>query len=229
MSEAYYWAPPKPSRAVKTVPRRGRNHFSISMTFGDRDGVGGYISKCGSLGEYQTRLLAIAEPDTIDVIEQVGPIPYLDRNNEPHGHYLDQLVLKEGGRRLAISDKPYHRVRDDFCEELRQVRDFGVENGVFDELYLVTEYARDPIDLYNAALIRGFRDADAEVDLRAEEIVSGMVGPQTMRELTDQIGFGYRGFRALVRLIKPGRIRLLSKAEIGFGSVVRRNDMSLAE
>ncbi|OYU77439.1 MAG: hypothetical protein CFE32_05675 [Alphaproteobacteria bacterium PA3] len=229
MSQAYHWAPPKPSRAQKAIPRRGRNHFSVFMTIGDRSGVGGHSSGCGSLGEYHTRIIALAEPDTIDVIEQVGPFPYVDRENVRHGHYLDQLVVKADGRRLAMSDKPYARVKDEFCEELEQVRNFGVENGSFDELYLVTEYARDPIDLHNAALIRGCRDVDEDVDLRAEKVVADMVGKQTMQTLTDLIDFGPQGFRALVRLIRTGRIRLVNKEKIAFSSLVQRHEKAVAE
>lgn len=229
MSEAYHWAPPKPSRAKKAIPRRGRNHFSVSSTIGDRNGVGGYLSKCGSLFEYHTRIIALAEADTIDVIEQVGPFPYVDRGNVRHSHYLDHLVVKADGRRLAISDKPYARVKDEFGEELAQVRNFGVGNGVFDGLFLATEYAHDPIDLNNAALIRGCRDVEEEVDLRAEEVVADMVGQQTMRTLTDLMDFGPQGFRALVRLIRAGRIRLLNKEKIALSSLVQRNDKAVAE
>lgn len=221
-SEAYFWAPPKPSRAKKAIPRRGRNHFSVFMTIGDHDGAGGYVSGCGSLGEYHTKVISLAEPDTIDVIEQVGPFPYQGPDGKTHGHFLDQLVIKADGRRLAMSDKPYANVTEDFCNELSQVRDYGVGRGLFTELFLVTEYARDPIELFNAALQRACRDADGEVDVRTLEVIDAMEEPATLGELTDRIGFGPRSFRALVRCIRPGLIVMLKKEKIDRQTMVSK-------
>lgn len=217
----YRWAPPRPSRAQKAIPKRGRNHFSVFMVIDDEDGGPGVMSGCGSLQEYQSRLLFLAEPDTLDVIEQVGPVPYM-KNGRAHGHYLDQLVVKRDGRRLAFSDKPYAHVTPEFENELKQVQDAGVARGLFNQLYLLTEYGRDPVALHNATLIRGCRDRDAEADARAAEVVAAMTGPMQLRALAGQIGLGPRGFRALVRLIKPGRLRTVNHERIGLDTIVER-------
>lgn len=217
----YRWSPPMASRAKKTIPRRGRNHFSVFMLIGDEEGGPGFISGCGSLGEYHTRLLLLNEPDTVDVIEQVGPFPY-EEDGRVHGHYLDQLAVKSDGRRLAFTDKPYAKVSPEFQAEIAQVREFGVGNGHFNELYLVTEYARDPIALHNAALMRGCRDPEPEADNRAIDIIDEMDGPASLRSLVQLMDLGPPGFRALVRQIRKGNISPLVAERIGLDTMVAR-------
>ena len=217
----YRWSPPFASRAKKKIPRRGRNHFSVFMLIGDEHGEAGFISGCGSLGEYHTRLLLLNEPDTVDVIEQVGPFPY-EEAGQAHGHYLDQLAIKADGRRLAFTDKPYSKVTPEFQAEIHQVREFGVGNGHFNDLYLVTEYARDPIALHNAALMRGCRDPDPEADKRAIEVIVQMREPASLRSLVEMMDLGPPGFRALVRQIRKGAISALVTERIGLDTMVKR-------
>ena len=217
----YRWSPPFASRAKKAIPRRGRNHFSVFMLIGDEGGGPGVMSGCGSLGEYHTRLLLLNEPDTVDVIEQVGPLPY-EEDGQVHGHYLDQLAVKSDGRRLAFTDKPYAKVSPEFQAEIAQVREFGVGSGYFNELYLVTEYARDPIALHNAALMRGCRDPEPEVDHRAIEVIDQMDEPASLRSLVRLIDLGPPGFRALVRQIRKGKISPVVAERIGLDTMVRR-------
>ncbi|WP_157764541.1 hypothetical protein [Rhodobacter sp. CZR27] len=181
MTSAYVWDDPRPSRAAKPVPKSSHGHFVVQMVIHDSDEDPGQISMCGSLGEYRTRLIALAEPDTVDVIEQVGPVPWTDENGKTHGHYIDQIVVKTGNRRLGLTDKPYRKVTPAFEAEIVQVDAAARKAGVIDRLHLVTEYARDPVKLYNADLFRGCRDADPEADALALEVVEALVGAARCR------------------------------------------------
>ena len=226
MSSTYFWDDPRPSRAVKPVPKSGHGHFVVQMVIHDTDEQPGQISMCGSLGEYRTRLIALAEPDTIDVIEQVGPFPWTDEKGERHHHYIDQIVVKNDGRRLGLTDKPYRRVTPAFQAEIAQVDAEARKRGAINRLYLVTEYARDPIKLYNADLFRGCRDADPEADALALAVVTDLSGDVPLQSLVAEINRGPRGFRALVRLIRQGILRLAQEEKIKPTTLVIRGEVS---
>ncbi|MFN4153494.1 MAG: hypothetical protein ACK4HF_02465 [Paracoccaceae bacterium] len=207
---------------MKEIPRSSHGHFVVQMVICDSDEDPGQISRCGSIAEYRTRMLVSAEPDTVDVVEQVGPLRWTDKKNEGHSHYLDHVVHKADGRRLGLTDKPYSRVSDEFGDEIAQVTRDGREKGVIDEVFLVTGYARDPVKLFNAELMRGCRDADAPADAEACAVIEPLEGAATLRALTELVGMGPRGFRALVRKISSGELVLLHDEKIFHDSWVRR-------
>jgi hypothetical protein len=222
MSSEYIWNVPRPSRAQHQIPKSAHGHFVIQMVIHDSDEDPGQISKCGSMGEYQTRMIALAETDTLDVIEQVGPLHHQDGTNEIREHYLDHLVIKDGGKRFGLTDKPTAVVTEDFQGEIVQVREDGRQKNLFNELYLVTEFARDPITLFNAELIRGCRDEEADVDAIAFTVVADVTSKVKLEELVCQVNRGPRGFRALVRLIGSGHLILRKHEKISRESVVVR-------
>jgi hypothetical protein len=222
MSSEYVWNEPMPSRASHPIPKSAHGHFVIQMVIHDSDEDPGQISKCGSMGEYHTRMIALAEPDTVDVIEQVGPLHWQDKKNETRAHFLDHLVIKDGGKRVGLTDKPAALVTENFQAEIAQVREDGRQKKFFNELYLVTEFARDPITLFNAELIRGCRDEEGDVDAIALTVVADVTSKATLDELIRQINRGPRGFRALVRLIGSGHLVLWKHEKISRDSVVVR-------
>lgn len=202
MGNEYEWKEPRPSRAMKAIPRSSHGHFVVRMVIGDDDGGAGQVSRCGSLAEYHTRVIALAESDTIDVVEQVGPLVWLDDNGKRREHYLDHVVVKSSGRKLGLTNKPYRRVTREFGNELARVLKDGQARELIDDLFLVTEHAPDPVIAYNADLMRGCRDADEEADFAAVRVADSITQPTTIKQLVAMIGLGPRGFRALVRMIR---------------------------
>lgn len=225
MSAEYEWKEPLPSRARKEIPRSAHGHFVVQMVIHDSDEDPGQISRCGSLGEYHTRMIALAEPDTIDVVEQVGPLYWIDSKNKRHDHFLDHVVIKADKRKLGLTDKPYRKVHKEFGDEIIQVCRDGQAKGVIDDLFLVTEYGRDPVKLFNAELMRGCRDADTMADTEARAVICAMQEASTIRNLVDLIGMGPRGFRALVRLIRAGVLTMLADEKISHESRVRLSEV----
>lgn len=192
------------------------------MNLHDSDADPGQISLCGSMGEYRTRMIALAECDTIDVVEQVGPFRWTDDKEKRHEHFLDHVVFKKDGRRLGLTDKPYLLVTEEFEQEIKQVLQDGRELNAIDDLFLVTEFARDPIKLHNAELFRGCRDLEPEVDNIAQTVASQIVGEVSLQALVAEINRGPRGFRALVRLIQSEVLRLSNEEKISFSTVVKK-------
>lgn len=217
MSFEYEWKEPRPSRAKKVIPRSSHGHFVTQMVINDAAGDPGQISRCGSIAEYRTRLIALAEQDTVDVVEQVGPFYWVDDKNKRHEHYLDQVIHKADGRKFGITDKPYRRVSEKFGDEIIQVCKDGQARAEFDELFVVTEYGRDPIKLFNADLMRGCRDADLVADSEAQIVVDEHSGVILLSSLVEAMAMGPRGFRALVRLIASGGLEVCEDEKISHG------------
>ena len=198
------------------------------MNLHDCDADPGQMSLCGSLGEYRTRVIALAEADTTDVVEQVGPFYWTDDKNQRHEHFLDHVVFKSDGRRLGLTDKPFLRVTSAFEEEIRQVYEDGRKLDVIDDLFLVTEFARNPIKLHNADLFRGCRDADPDVDIIALTVVSKLAEDMPLKTLVAEINRGPRGFRALVRLIRSGVLQLKIEEKISLETIVLKVQVEYA-
>lgn len=224
MTSIYEWKEPRPSRAKHPIPKSAHGHFVVQMNLHDSDADPGQISLCGSMGEYRTRMIALAESDTIDVVEQVGPLYWTDDKEKRHEHFLDHVVFKKDGRRLGLTDKPYLRVTEEFEKEIQQVLEDGRELDVIDDLFLVTEFARDPIKLHNAELFRGCRDLEPEVDAIALTVASELVGEMSLQALVAEVNRGPRGFRALVRLIQSGVLQLKNEEKISFSTVVQKGE-----
>jgi hypothetical protein len=225
MSDEYEWKEPLPSRAQKEIPRSAHGHFVVQMVIHDSDVDPGRMSCCGSLGEYHTRMIALAQPDTVDVVEQVGPLYWTDNKNKRHDHYLDHVVHKADKRKLGLTDKPYRKVHKEFGDEIAQVCRDGQKRGVIDNLFLVTEYGRDPVKLFNADLMRGCRDADTAADMEALTVASEMQEPSTIQSLVDLIGMGPRGFRAIIRLIRCEVLTMLADEKISHESRVTLSEV----
>ncbi|UOA14971.1 hypothetical protein [Sulfitobacter dubius] len=220
MGTEYKWKDPRPSRAQKAIPRSAHGHFVVQMVIGDCEDDFGQVSRCGSLAEYYTRMIVLAERDTVDVLEQVGPLNWIDEKGRQREHYLDHVVLKLDDRKVGLSNKPFRRVSQDFGDELAQVLQDGQAKKVIDELFLVTEYAHDPVVAYNAELMRACRDADKEADTEASTAAASIDEPTTLAQLTNIIGLGPRGFRALVRMIQAGDLIMKVEEKISHDSLV---------
>ncbi|WP_136685463.1 hypothetical protein [Falsirhodobacter xinxiangensis] len=82
------------------------------------------------------------------------------------------------------------------------------------------EYDIDPIELHNAWLLHGVRRADPEADMRAEDVVDAMSGIVSLSELSDRVGLGPRGTRAVVRLIRTFHLKLVQHEKIEPHSLV---------
>ncbi|MEP2659264.1 MAG: hypothetical protein ABJH07_26420 [Sedimentitalea sp.] len=138
---------------------------------------------------------------------------------------MDHVAYKKDGRRLDLTDKPYLRVTKEFEDEIGQVCEDGQQLDVIDDLFLVTEFARDPVKLHNAELFSGCRDADPEVDIIAQTVTYDLIAKTPIQNLVDEINRGPRGFRAVVRLIWAGVLELQNNEKITHQTVVLRAEV----
>ncbi|GGF71083.1 hypothetical protein GCM10011402_24560 [Paracoccus acridae] len=122
-------------------------------------------------------------------------------------HYFDLLVEQVDGRRIAYPVKPEVRLTPKFMAEIAQVAQQAKMSGFVDDVRLLTDVDLDPIELSNARLTYGMRKPDAEADAAAADVLAGSAGVASLGELTARIGLGARGYRALIRLVRKGRLR----------------------
>ncbi len=93
-----------------------------------------------------------------------------------------------------------------------------------DDVRLITEADLDPVLVHNAKIIAAVREPDPEADGAAWLQVLRMIGARTLRDLTQSICMDARGYRALLRLIRNGRLRVRPGQRISPSILVTRKE-----
>lgn len=210
---------PNASSASRPIAKSSRGHFNghVVADFGP-----GRKIRTESHLELIVLLVLLMRPDIADVVEQLPPISYLDLNGRWKTHSFDFLVTRTDGTRLAIAVKPWQvAVRHDLVSRLARVHAY-MPAGFADGVRLITERHVDPIDKHNAWLLHGARHPEPDVDTAAAAAVEAMAGAMRLCDLADVIGMGGAGMRALVRLIRAGRLRTIMRERITHETVVAK-------
>ncbi|MFC0200363.1 hypothetical protein [Paracoccus rhizosphaerae] len=123
-------------------------------------------------------------------------------------HYFDFCVEQVDGLHIAYSVKPEARLTAKFQAEIAAIARQAIDTGFGDDVRLLMDTDLDQVELSNAKLTYSMRKPDPEADNAAAEAILQMTGVVTLAELTSQIGKGARGYRALIRNIGQGCLRL---------------------
>jgi hypothetical protein len=203
---------PDPSLASRTIARSSRGHFNggVIADFGP-----GRLIRTESHLELVVLLILLMRPDIVDVVEQLPPIDYLDLNGTWTKHSFDFLATRSDGSRLALAVKPWKvALRQNLVKRLARVR-AHMPSGFADCVRLITERHVDPVDKHNAWLLHGARHPEPEVDAAAAAVIERMTDAVRLQDLAEAIGMAGAGMRALVRLIRAGRLRTVAHERIG--------------
>jgi hypothetical protein len=214
---------PEPSRASRKIARASRGHFNGHVVAGDGPGR---IIRTESNLELLVLLALLMRPEIVDVVEQLPAIRYIDMNGIRREHVFDYLATRIDGTRVAIAVKPWkHAQRSDFVARLKCVaRDMPI--GFADRVQLITDRHLDPIDKHNAELLHAVRHADAEADEAAALAIASIVEAMRLEDLAALVGLAGRGMRALLRLVRDGRLRLVSRECISEKSFVTKVEIN---
>lgn len=198
-AESFHWAPPKPSRARRPIPRSSQGHFVGQLVFGEGEG------QClgfESLLEYRFAICAIYRPDVVDVEEQLEPVFILPPGaTEAVARYLDFCVTFRNGRRLGISVKPEWFAQGlTFQHEIRQIASAAIPRLV-DKVAVVTEHNICRVELDNAELMHAARFAEPEIDTVVARFVSGMRGPASVATISAALDLQGDGLFAVSRAL----------------------------
>jgi len=193
---------PEPSRAMREFATASKGHFTGQLTVG----IGsGQLIHLESHLEMQAALVLVMRKEFVEIEEQVA-FEWWGEDGNPRTHYFDFRVTSKVGTRAAIAVKPSRRLnKKNFLAEMVLIAG-QMTSSFADDVRVVTEQHLDPVDLYNAELLYGVRAADVEADQAAEKAVSSLLGAVSLEQLTQSIGLGARGFRALLRLIAAQRV-----------------------
>lgn len=147
-----------------------------------------------------------AHPMTKMLREQVA-FKWLDSSKKRRTHHFDLFVEQMDGRRIAYSVKPEVRLTAKFMGEIAMIARQAKDAGLVDDVRLLTDVDLDPVELSNARLTYAMRVPDADADAAATAVVATMSDVASLGDLTARIALGARGYRALIRIIRSGRLR----------------------
>ena len=204
------------STANRRIIRHSREHCMGQVTVGP--GAGRVVHLESHL-ELCWCLTLMSRDSTADLREQVK-FDWEDEIGKMHPHWFDFVVTEEGGSRIAYSVKPQVRVSPRFLNEMSQIAHQARESGFVDDVRLLTDENLDRIDLFNAKLFFAYRRAESEADRLACEIHEAMSGVCKLGELVACFDVAGDGFRAFVRLIQSGHLKLVRHEQISLNSNV---------
>jgi hypothetical protein len=210
---------PEPSLASRSIAKSSRNHFNGYLI--DDLGSGRKIRTESHL-ELNVLLVLLMRPNIASVVEQLPPIRYCDAKGTWQTHCFDFLATHRDGTRLAIAVKPWkHARRHDMAGRLACVARYMPE-GFADRIQLITERHLDPVDVHNAWLLHGVRHPEPDVDALAVAATAAIEGAVRLQDLVDAIGMAGRGMRALLRLVRAGRLSPVAHERLTHETYVKR-------
>ncbi len=172
--------------------------------------------------EFFTSQIALATPDIVSVIPQPERIPFLDKWGKARHHTFDLLIEHVDGTKTAVAVKPYDRVIDSDFRETLSVIAGQMPQSFADRACLVTDRSFTRVQIFNAAMFVDFsKDQDPEADRCLLSVSSELIGSLTIESLVALTGHGGAMFRAIVRQLFGGILRLVSPGRIGSSSLVR--------
>jgi len=211
---------PEPSHADRDVALHSKGHSSGHLVLGDGPGR---VLQFESHLEMQTALVLLARPDVRDLRDQ-AEVRWTDDRGKMCHHYFDFLATMVDGSRIAIAVKASKYLNRGFLEKISAVSAKAVPEFA-DKVRVVTERHLDPIEVHNAALFHAVRHPDPDADTVAVTVTSDLVGAARLDELTDEIGMGVRGFRALIREVARHRLHLVCHERITSCSLIKPTEL----
>ena len=131
-------------------------------------------------------------------------------------------MTKTDGTRTAVFVKPSQLVKP----SMRRMLDLiaaQMSPRVAQRVLLVTERKLGRADRHNAELIQEVRrEPYPEDDAVIADLLADMDGPVRIADLVEDSGLNGFGFRAVVRAIADGKLRLLKRGMIAHSALVER-------
>ncbi|MCJ2082488.1 hypothetical protein [Methylobacterium sp. J-090] len=207
--------PPRISDASRriVVPRKGSLRGAL-VTRGEVPRIVTYESDI----ERRVLLVLLARPDVVEVTEQVEPVRFLDEDGLPRKHYFDFKAVRRNGDRglIAVKKLEWIERHPEFEDQLRLIA-AQVPRSVADRVILMTDADASRSAVHDAKLIHSVRaDGATDYDASVRDIVSTLIGTTTVGCLVAASGLEGRGFRAVVRLIDDGTLRVVDHSRIGY-------------
>ncbi|WP_092043601.1 hypothetical protein [Methylobacterium pseudosasicola] len=173
--------------------------------------------------EHKVLLVLLARPDVVEVREQVAPVTYRDADGVERQHRFDFLVRRRDGQRILVAVKPWEiALAHDLDDLVRRIARH-VPRALADRATWMSERDVPRDAVFNASLIHCVRaDGIPEHDKVVEDIASTLVGTTTVACLVAASGLAGDGFRAVVRLVDRGLLRIIGNGRLDYGTKIER-------
>ncbi|NEU14334.1 hypothetical protein G3T14_19700 [Methylobacterium sp. BTF04] len=176
-----------------------------------------------SYGELSAAHTLMARSDVVHLREQAEPVDYIDDLGEPRQHFFDFIVTLADGDKVAIAYRPDESaVRKDLASTLRSIA-AHMNPSVADRVVHMSERHLPREIVRDAKLLRAVRrDNRPEDDKAVAAIVETLLGVTTVGDLVRTSGLKGRAFRAIVRLIGDGILKIVGPHGITYATRVAR-------
>lgn len=205
---------PHASTGIRKIQGASSAHCTANTVLGSGAGV---RFEAESKLELRNLYLLNAMKNVAKLQEQVRFFYGWDPKN-PSQHVFDVVATLDCDARIAFTVKPEVRlVSGRFEAEMQEVTWWVHKHDFADEVRIMSEADVNSVDLRNAKILAAVREPDEQADLVALEVVKRLPngGGQSLRDLTLSTGMSERGYRALIRLMRTGVLRLQNHQVIG--------------
>ena len=223
--------PPARSTADRPVAISSKGHFCGHVVIGDGCGRGDItgarprVVQVESYLELSWSLCLSHRHDIADLREQVA-FDWFDADGKAQCHFFDLVVTRTDGVRIACTVRPVVRSGGRFWQKMSWIAHQVRAAGFADDVRLLTDRDLDPVELHNAWLLHDIRVPDRRADAAAAKVVSEFCGMADLADLTARVDMGAAGFRALLRLVRRGDLRLLRAERITRATTVYKGSNS---
>ena len=210
---------PQPSQAERDITGASSSHCVAHTVLGDGPGV---HTQAESHLELFNLFLLNAKMNVVNLQEQVRFYYGWDPDKQQQ-HIFDVVATLDSQFRIAFAVKPEVRLQSGRFEvEMQEVTWWVRERDFADEVRIMSEADVNSVDLRNAKILASVREPHPEADGIAIGVVQNLPpgGGQSLRDLTLSTGMAADGYRALIRLIRTGVLRLQQHEVIGPKAVV---------
>lgn len=165
--------------------------------------------------EHTVLLNLSANRDVMDLREQPQEIRYVDDDGIARTHTPDAKVTMRDGQVLLIAIKPKHKaMQAEFIRTIELVAaNMSADDG--DSIVILHDRSFSPAQTHNAKLINCVRqDDDVEADDALTALAVQLNGSIAIQQVVETLDIGPRGFRAVVRAIDKGLMRICASERI---------------
>lgn len=209
---------PAPSCAERHIPRASKGHCTAYAVLGRGPGV---RTDSESWTELCNQLILNAMLCVVNLREQVK---FHFGDDDEHEHIFDVVASLRDGRVIAYTVKPEIGLESGrFLDEMGVVSWWVRKRNFADDVRLVSEDDFDEVDLHNARIAAAVREVEADALASATRIVRTLTGARALRDLTSELGLGAPGYRALLHLIRTGKLRTARHEKITPNTLVTLN------
>lgn len=207
---------PELSKGDRATQVGSTHHFTGGLVIGD--GPGRRVGTESNL-ERKAALIIHAHPETLSLVEQVL-FEWVNPEQKVVPHWIDLVQTRTDGRVFGYAVRPTAHAGSEYQLRLALIEEQAIAQGLLDGLRLFTEEDVCPTEWHNACHFLAVRRPDCFADPVAADVVSKMTGVATIGELVAATGLEGMGFRAMVRLIRSGHLKMLRHEWISYNSQV---------